>query len=241
MSVSELLKDAVIFLLAGLCALKALPCSCNQPPTRPTKAAPVSEPTPKPLSPWDESEKLSVGGPVSPDGKTEVQCDLPVSQRTKNVGGTDGAGLCVFSSIGHAARWQNEKRLVDFQQKMKKEPGGGYPEKVDRMIAKYGKGTQYIQYEGKDPTLLKLALKTGRMPSVTYDGHDPHYGTRTYIAHMVNLVYLDDVQACILDNNFIGENDLVWMSAKEFYDRWTGDGGWAVVLLAPSPPPVPKN
>jgi len=87
-----------------------------------------------------------------------------------------------------------------------------------------------------DPTILKLALKTGRMPSVTYDGHDPHYNGS--IAHMVNLIYLDDQEACILDNNFIDE--LVWMSAREFFERWTGDGGWAVILLAPPPPPPPQ-
>src|SRR5437660_81591 len=178
---------------------------------------------------------ITVGGPRSADG-VEVTCDLPVEQRTRNVGGSDGAGLCVFSSIGHAARWQNERRLVDFQKQMTKEPGGGYPEKVDRMVAKYGKGTPYIQYEGHDATILKLALKTGRMPSVTYDGHDPHYNGS--IAHMVNLIYLDDQEACILDNNFIDE--LVWMSAKEFLERWTDDGGWAVILLAPPPPPPPR-
>jgi len=77
------------------------------------------------------------------------------------------------------------------------------------------------------------------MPSVTYTGHDPHYGERASIAHMVNLIYLDEHQACILDNNFIGENDLVWMSAKEFMGRW--DDGWAVILLAPPPPPPPRN
>jgi hypothetical protein len=107
------------------------------------------------------------------------------------------------------------------------------------MIAKYGKGTAYLQYEGRDPTILKLALKTGRMPSVTYNGHDPHYGERVSIAHMVNLIYLDDKQACILDNNFVGENELVWMSVKEFMDRW--EDGWAVILLAPPPPPPPRN
>jgi hypothetical protein len=191
---------------------------------------------PQPPPHWGRSEKLTVGGPTSPSGK-EVACDLPLGERTKNVGGRDGAGLCVFTSIGHAARWQNEKRLVDFQRQMTKESGGGYPEKVDRMIAKYGKGTPYIQYEGHDPAILRLALKTGRMPSVTYDGHDPHYSGS--IAHMVNLIYLDDKEACILDNNFIDE--LVWMSAKEFSERWTGDGGWAVILLAPPPPPPPRG
>jgi hypothetical protein len=186
-------------------------------------------------------EKIIVGGPRAPDGKTEVTCDLPVDQRTRNVGGRDGAGLCVFTSIGHSARWQHESRLEDFQKDMRAEPGGGYPEKVDAMIAKYGKGTSYLQYEGRNPTILKEALAGGRMPAVTYDGHDPHYGNAT-IAHMVNLVYLDDRWACVLDNNFIGENELVWLSSKEFLQRWTGGrAGWTVILLAPPPPPVPHN
>jgi hypothetical protein len=238
MSLTDLLKAALVFVVAGLCALKICPCACKNCPSK--QPAPNVKPAPKdepkcPDGPWGPHGKPTVGGPTSPIG-TEVTCDLPLSQRTKNVGGRDGAGLCVFSSIGHAARWQNEKRLVDFQKQMTKEPGGGYPGKVDRMIAKYGKGAPYIQYEGHDPTILKVALKTGRMPSVTYDGHDPHYNGS--IAHMVNLIYLDDQEACILDNNFIDE--LVWMSAKEFLERWTGDGGWAVILLAPPPPPPPQ-
>jgi hypothetical protein len=181
---------------------------------------------------------ISVGGPVGPDGKTEVTCDLPVSERMRNTGGRDGAGLCVFTSVQNAARYQNETRLVNFQADMKKEPGGGYPAKVDSMIAKYGKGTPYLQYEGKDPAVLRAALATGRMPSVTYNGHDPHY--RGSIAHMVNLVHLDERWAVVLDNNFIGENELVWLTPDDFLQRWRGNGGgWAVVLLAPPPPPVP--
>ena len=85
-----------------------------------------------------------------------------------------------------------------------------------------------------------IALKTGRMPSVTYDGHDPHYSGS--IAHMVNLIYLDDQEACVLDNNFVGEQELVWLSRADFLQRWTGGSqGWAVILLAPPPPPVPHN
>jgi len=239
MTFPEFLKAALVFIIAGLSALRLCPCSCKNCPGK--QPAPQVKPAPReptPKSPW-EFQKLAVGGPVSPNGHAEVTCDLPVSERTKNAGGRDGAGLCVFSSIGHAARWQNEKRLIDFQKQMQKEPGGGYPEKVDRMIAKYGKGTPYLQYEGRDPTILKLALKTGRMPSVTYNGHDPHYGEHVSIAHMVNLIYLDENQACILDNNFVGENELVWMSAKEFMNRW--EDGWAVILLAPPPPPPPRN
>lgn len=187
-----------------------------------------------------EFGKISLGGPVGPDGKTEVACDLPVDQRTRNVGGRDGAGLCVFTSVQNSARYQNESRLVNFQADMRKEPGGGYPSKLDTMIARYGKGTPYLQYEGGDPAILEAALATGRMPGITYDGRDPHY--RGTIAHMVNLVYLDKNIACCLDNNFIGEQELVWMSRDEFLSRWRGNGGgWAVVLLSPPPPPVPTN
>ncbi len=162
MTLQEFLKAALVFIIAGLSALHLCPCPCKNCPAK--QPAPSIKPAPKeptPKSPW-EFQKLAVGGPVSPNGQTQVTCDFPVSERTKNTGGRDGAGLCVFTSIGHAARWQNEKRLVDFQKQMQKETGGGYPEKVDRMIAKYGKGTPYLQYEGHDPTILKLALKTGR-------------------------------------------------------------------------------
>lgn len=184
-------------------------------------------------------EAITEGGPVGPGG-IEVATDLPVVLRAKNVGGRDGAGLCVFTSIMHAARWANELKLWDFQKQMRAEPGGGYPQKVDAMIKKYGKGAQYIQFEGQDPAILELALKTCRMPCVTYNGHDCHY--RGTIAHMVNLVYLDSSSACILDNNFIGENQLVWMSRQEFLERWTGGrSGWAVVLLSPRPPNPPHN
>lgn len=192
--------------------------------------------------PWsDDVDAITVGGPTAPDGKTQVACDLPADMRQHNVGGKDGAGLCVFTSIEHAARWQNEPGLANFQAQMRKEAGGGYPEKVDKMITKYGPGTQYLQYEGTDTNILKLALETGRMPCVTYNGHDEvHY--KTTIAHMVNLVYLDDDWACILDNNYVASNELVWMSAADFKSRWTGGSqGWAVILLHAPPPPPPTN
>jgi hypothetical protein len=183
-----------------------------------------------------------LGGPVSPDGRVHVKIDFPLHLRQKNAGGTDGAGLCVFTSIEHSARWQLEPGLEDFQAIMRKEPGGGWPEKVDKMIEKYANGVDYAQYEGRDPEILKACLKGGRMPGVTYSGQDPHY--KGWIAHMVNLVHFDDAWACILDNNFIGENELVWMRPSEFLDRWRGKGsGWAVILLRtpPNPPVTAKG
>ena len=106
------------------------------------------------------------------------------------------------------------------------------------MIAKYGKGTAYVQHTGGDESFLELALKTGRMPGVTYAGRDNRYSGP--IAHMVNLVYLDADQAAILDNNY--PEKLLWMSRKEFLTRWRDQGGgWAVVLLTPPASPPPYN
>ena len=189
---------------------------------------------------FNQIEATSVeGGRTSPDGAEEIQIDLPGTQQMKNTGGKDGAGLCVFTSIEHSGRWQNVDSILGLQQKMTKEQGGGYPSKVEKMLAKYCDGAQYLQYEGSDPALIKLALTTGRMPSVTY-GYSPRYSGK--IAHMVNAVHLTEKWAAILDNNFPGDTKYEWMTPAEFKKRWvSGGGGWCVVVLAPPPPPMPTN
>ena len=212
---------------------------------------PVSKPQPKPARPREAApaeSRITLGGPTGPDGKTEVACDLPVSERLKNTGGMGrggpgtGAGLCVFTSMEHAGRWQNVADLRGLQAKMTHEEGGGYPEKVDRMLKKYAPGIGYVQYEGNDPSLLATAIRSGRMPGVTYNGHDPHYGGT--ISHMVNLVAYDEQAglACVLDNNFIGANELVWLDIPSFLERWRGGHmGWCVIFTKGPPPPVPHN
>ena len=123
---------------------------------------------------------------------------------------------------------------------MRKELGGGYPEKVDKMITKYGKGTRYLQHTGGDEKLLLAAIKSGRMPSITYCGYDPHYNGP--VSHMVHLVYADAQWWCISDNNFPKDNQFVWMGRDDFLQRWKGNsGGWAVFLLQPPASPVPHN
>lgn len=203
-------------------------------------------------------ETLSEGGAIAPDGRTRVTCDLPAELRMHNTGGMGrggpgtGAGLCVFTSIEHAGRYQNEPKLRGLQRWMTNHPGGGYPAKVDAMLAQFAPGVEYLQHTGGDLEWLRAAMKTGRMVSVTYCGHDMHYGPQT-IAHMANLIHLDDKWAAVLDNNYPGEKQIVWMSVEEFRDRWLGQryriqtpvgmrpvgGGWGVVVLSPAPPPKP--
>lgn len=191
------------------------------------------------LVPRTGAQLIVAGGPVAPDGSTEVQIDFPNHQKLENCGGRDGAGLCVFTSINHSARWQNERRLERFQEQMRAERGGGWPGKVDAMISKYADGTQYLQYVGRDLAVLKAVLRSGRSPAVTYAGDDKvFYRHRVY--HMVNLLHLDEKWCAILDNNFVGERQILWMTPAQFAERynWPADG-WMVALLAPPPPPVP--
>lgn len=189
----------------------------------------------------------TIAGPMGPDGKTEVTCDLPADQRLKNIGSrVDRAGMCVASSWEMAMRYQGLDTLRGFRDWCAGFPGGGYPAKLDEQIRKFCDQKtlsvpDYLQYEGRDPSILRDALKGGRMAAVTYSGRD---GARYAgpIAHMVCLVHLDEQWACLLDNNGIGENELLWLRSADFLERWSGSGsGWAVVFLAPPPPPVPRN
>lgn len=212
-----------------LLALSFVAAALLLPASRPSVA--MSRPQPSPAS-GDH-----IGGSTF-DGRT-LSIDLPQSEHLKNKGGRDGAGLCVFTSIDHASRWQNETDLIGFRDFMTKYPGGGYPEKVDAYIKKKAPDGQvdYIQSTTADVKLLELALKTGRMVCITY-GYSPRYGENIY--HMVNLVYLDDKWGVVLDNNF--PDTYEWVPRDELLRRWKiQDGGWQVILLNPPPPPAPKG
>lgn len=182
------------------------------------------------------------GGPTQ--GGEAVQIDLPVTEHLKNKGGSDGSGLCVFTSIDHAARWPNEPALIGFRDFMTRHPGGGWPEKVDKFIplmaqSKGLPAPKYLQHTGGDAEFLKRALKTGRYPAVTYAGRDGVYYPMS-IAHMVNLAHFSDQWAAIQDNNNPGE--WLWMKPDQFLSRWREKGGgWALVLMKPGPPPIPTH
>lgn len=185
--------------------------------------------------------KPVVGGLVSPDGTEEIADPLPQSEKKKNVGGSDGSGLCVFTSIEYAGRWANERSLFDFQEKMRQERGGGWPQKVDAMMAKYAPTASYFQDETGNYNLIKQAVASGRMVGVTYGGFDPHYGQQ-YVAHMVAVAHASDKWVAITDNNFPADNSHVWMSVDEFVKRHrAGGNGWSVFLTKPGPSPTPKG
>jgi hypothetical protein len=214
------------------------PGPCPVPP-----APPAPKPPDRPRRPWGPSWGASVGGP-SLNG-VEIQCDLPGPLHRANTA-SKGLGNCVFTSIHHAALWQNVPALEEFPKWLiqKGIPGGGYPSKVAKLIPQICKDRSlpvpdYLQVEGGDLTLLQAALKSGRMASVTYSfSPTGRYGGRR-ISHMVNLVHLDDQYAVILDNNYPGASKYEWLSVAEF--KKTYAPGWAVILLSPPPPPAPRQ
>ena len=179
-------------------------------------------------------------------GSAEAVIDLPIAKHVKNTAGTDGAGLCVWASLQMHANWVEADKLKDIMIQMQKEPGGGWPERVTRKMKEVAPDIPYVQYEGSDPSVLDLAMKTGRPACVTY-GYGERYNNQT-IAHMVLLAHLDPEGArngkplaAIIDNNFPGTWE--WMTREEFLKRWKHPNGegWAVVILLSPPPPIPAN
>lgn len=185
---------------------------------------------------YGDAESAVVDGPTH-DG-VEVTIDLPKEQHVKNFGApADGAGLCVFASMDMAARWHHMPELTDIIHKLKQ--GGGWPEKVDKVLKENAPSRKYVQYEGASTALLDSAMSVRSPCCVTY-GYGERYNNQK-IAHMVILVHLDDKWAAIIDNNFPGTFE--WMSRKEFLRRWMypSGKGWAYTFLESPPPPIPRS
>lgn len=190
----------------------------------------------------------SVGGFVSPDGKEEMQLPMPGNLHQQNTGGSDGYGLCVFASCRHAGRWQSDPLFEYIFDYMRTQPGGGYPDKLTAMLraAAQKQGFSiptYIQVEDNDIEIFKVATANGFMPCSTY-GYSPsgRYGGKR-IAHMVSITHATDNWFCVLDNNYIGENNFEWMRPNEFQKVYgfPSGKGWSVYLLVNPPSPAPRN
>lgn len=182
-------------------------------------------------------------GPVSPDG-TPVQIDLPLAHRMRNVGGSDGAGLCVYTSVVHAALYQGESRLFGLRKFAEKRPGGSWPAKLAADLKTVAPDAPVIQVLNCDAAFVRRCLENGYLVSITWANG----------SHMLNCVHLDEKWGCVLDNNSPYGKDkdgnrtdtaLTWMPAAELMRRAAGGspvGCWAVVVLEKGPPaPIPCN
>ena len=226
----------VLYILVGVATVGvalALISSVAPPPDAPPilrPAAPVSEP---------QCPNCPPAMPRAVEQSTsEPALDLlamPAGSRRANIA-SQGLGCCTFRSAEWAAHWQNVPAIYGLPEWIKSKgiPGGGTPMKQAEMVRRIATERnlpvpQFAQYEGRDPAVIELALRTGRLPCITWGGN-----------HMLVAVHLDTERAAILDNNAPGH--VQWMTRAQFVAKWTqGGGGWVFVLLAPPPPPPPAS
>lgn len=187
----------------------------------------------------------------TPDYRGEVAVDQPVYQGTRasapipprfhirNEGGSDGAGLCVISSILCNGQYQGVPGLnvADSQGRAgkgstlwrtaKNRPGGYSPDKLQRLLDRTLPEEKWASYVGRDTSILDRLSSQGYPIGATMNtGHLYRYMP---IHHMISLVHYRQGQlACVVDNNDPGKYH--WMPAREFDRRWIDGGtGWAFV------------
>jgi hypothetical protein len=199
--------------------------------------------------------------PFARDG-TPAGTVLPVSLHMKNTGGNDrskynprgepgkGSGLCVFTSIEMVCRSLNLRDIYGLQKWMTEHPGGGWPEKVTEMLKLFCKQKavpvpDYFQVEANDLDILRKALRSGRPVGITYSYSPTGNYQGKKIAHMVMLAAAGAGKGpdgkgwwAVVDNNYPGQWE--WMSEAQFLSVASGGSRlWAVIFIAPAPPPPP--
>lgn len=155
---------------------------------------------------------------------------IPPGQHVRNEGGSDGAGLCVISSMLANGQYQEVPGLEgakqsQFWQTAKSRPGGYGPDKLIGLIRETLPGEKYASLLNASPEDLDRLSRAG-YPIGGVMAWGQGYPGR--ISHMISLAhYRKDGNACIVDNNFPGEYH--WMPAAEYDARFRANGSWAFI------------
>lgn len=222
------------------------PCPCPKPDDKDKdkrKRGSPWGPNPCAVVTADASRKPVNGGTTSPDGKTVVRIDLDSFERKRNIS-SRGLGCCGSRSLEYGARYVGVKELYDLPERMRADniPGGDNQYTIARKMQKYAPDQSYIQDFGSTPEVLEALLKTHRIPCVGYGGHDTHYSG--HVDHCVCVVACDvsNNWVAVLDNNYPGKDELVWMGVAEFEARWEDCmHKWVYALLALRPGGMPHQ
>lgn len=145
--------------------------------------------------------------------------------REENWLGRMGEGSCVHATITMMFRWQGRFDLADFWR-----ANHGDGEYSTALAAKLDSaGVRYAMTDREDDiAFLEWACATRRGCGVAVHNR----------AHMVLLVYMDEENVAILDNNFIGS--FKWMPRATFLADWKSSGSWGIVpIMGSLPPPLP--
>lgn len=187
-----------------------------------------------------------VAVPVPSYRGVNASAPIPVELHVRNEGGSDGAGLCVISSVLSAgmaqgvpglnvsgldeASGQNKPGKGSLLWRTAKARKGGYsPDKLAALLNEVMPGEKWVSYVGTDPSEIEKLTKAGFRVCATMNTGQ-QYGYR-HIAHMVNdCHYETNGWSCVVDNNDPGM--FHWMPTTE-RDRRLKDGGtlWAFAWL----------
>lgn len=149
--------------------------------------------------------------------------NLPLSMRQTNWLGNRGEGSCVWASTISLLRWQGRYRTADW---VRSNYGDG--EWPDDHVAKLERaGIRYTFVTNGDVKFLEWCCRTRRGAGVTVMGG----------AHCVNLVFLDDRWACVLDNNDVQRYH--WVRRETFLAEWRASYGWGFTVVYSPTPPLP--
>lgn len=159
-----------------------------------------------------------------------ARAPIPTDLHIRNEGGSDGAGLCVISSIIANGRYQGVPGLEGGKDSQiwraaKAAPGGYSPTKLEALVERVMPGETWATMTGTDPSILSKLSAAGYPIGATMNT-GAQYGYQP-IHHMVSLIHHEpDGYACVVDNNDPGKYH--WMPTQEFNRRWVdGSAGWA--------------
>lgn len=159
----------------------------------------------------------------------KANAPIPAELHIRNEGGSDGAGLCVISSILANGRYQGVPGLEEAKGSLlwrtaKSRPGGYSPQKLANLVNEVMPQEYWASHVGTDSSELRRLSAMGYPIGVTMNT-GALYGYRP-IHHMVSGAHFDERWVSIVDNNDPGK--FHWMPAAEFDRRWIdGGSGWA--------------
>lgn len=148
----------------------------------------------------------------------------PQGIRQQNWRGSKGQGSCVWASTVTLLRWQGQYEAAEY---VRRNYGNGqnsrsFAEGANAM------GLQYAMTTNGDVSFLEWAIRTRRGAAVTVMGG----------RHMLNLIHLDERQACLLDNNNPSKD--IWIPRETFLAEWRASGAWALSPVYAPTPPLPQ-
>lgn len=150
--------------------------------------------------------------------------NIPAALRQRNWIGEGGSGSCVYASMVSLLRWQERYAAAD---RIAEYGDGAGPLTLSHVLD--AEGIRYVMTTDGDEAFLDWAMKTRRGCGICFEIPEGN--------HFVDLVYLDNKEAAILDNNDTGE--FIWISRQELLEHWRALGGWAVTPLYAPMAPLP--